>query len=276
MNKRGVWTLAKKDMNAVKASVQLWLPMVLLPVLLGAALPGGVLIWVRFFDLTSIGNMEVLLRTLEAIEDPALQALFGSMPSLTHQLVYFLSMYLFAPLFLLIPVMAASVITANSFAGEKERKTLEGLLYTPLTMGELFLGKALAAFIPALLLTVASFLLYGVVVNTLAYPLFTRMIFPNGSWLLLVFLVIPALSIFIILLNILISAKVKGFQEAYQLGGLVVLPIVALVIGQAVGFLFIRPLLLLAIAFAIVVLSLIFFKLIRRFTKRHEFLEKMG
>jgi len=34
---------------------------------------------------------------------------------------------------------------------------------------------------------------------------------------------------------VLVSARVNTFQEAYQIGGVVVLPIVVLLIGQATG-----------------------------------------
>ncbi len=41
--------------------------------------------------------------------------------------------YMFAPMFLIMPLMIASIIGADSIVGEKERKTLEALLYTPAT-----------------------------------------------------------------------------------------------------------------------------------------------
>ena len=38
--------------------------------------------------------------------------------------------YLIAPLFLILPLVISCVIAAEAFVGEKERKTLEALLYT--------------------------------------------------------------------------------------------------------------------------------------------------
>ena len=43
--------------------------------------------------------------------------------------------------FLLIPVMASSVMAASSFVGEKEKHTLETLLYSPLSLKQLFQSK---------------------------------------------------------------------------------------------------------------------------------------
>jgi ABC-2 type transport system permease protein len=44
---------------------------------------------------------------------------------------------------------------------------------------------------------------------------------------------------------VIISARVKGFQEAYQLGGLVVLPVIILLLAQVGGVVFLGPGLLL-------------------------------
>ncbi|WP_353625814.1 ABC transporter permease subunit [Bacillus sp. JCM 19041] len=213
---------------------------------------------------------------LENIDSAQLNQQFLQMYSQEQQLLYFIVIYLAAPFFLLIPVMVASVITANSFAGEKERKTLEGLLYTPVSMGELFIGKALAAFVPAIVTTFASFIVYGILVNSLAYPVFSELIFPTFNWVVLIFLIVPLLVLCIIFINIFISAKVKGFQEAYQLGGVVVLPIIGLVIGQATGFLFISVQLLLGIGVGLAVICFVLFSVIKKKMNRYEFLERMN
>ncbi len=62
--------------------------------------------------------------------------------------------------------MLSCIIAAEAFVGEKERKTLEALLYTPATDGELFLGKALAALIPGIVYTWVNFAIFAVVTNT--------------------------------------------------------------------------------------------------------------
>ncbi len=217
-----------------------------------------------------------MLTMLENIDSAQLNQQFLQMYSQEQQLLYFIVIYLAAPFFLLIPVMVASVITANSFAGEKERKTLEGLLYTPVSMGELFIGKALAAFVPAIVTTFASFIVYGILVNSLAYPVFSELIFPTFNWVVLIFLIVPLLVLCIIFINIFISAKVKGFQEAYQLGGVVVLPIIGLVIGQATGFLFISVQLLLGIGVGLAVICFVLFSVIKKKMNRYEFLERMN
>ena len=59
--------------------------------------------------------------------------------------------------FLLIPVMASSVMAANSFVGEKEKHTLETLLYSPLSLKQLFQSQMLAGFSVGMLVSYISF-----------------------------------------------------------------------------------------------------------------------
>src|SRR5690606_32826677 len=107
--------------------------------------------------------------------------------------------------------------------------TLESLLFSPVGIRTLFLVKAAAAFLPAVGLTLITLALSTVVANVIGWPTFGRWFYPNANWIPLMLLVIPSLSFAAILVNVFISAKVATFQAAYQLGGLVVLPIVALI-----------------------------------------------
>jgi ABC-type Na+ efflux pump permease subunit len=143
--------------------------------------------------------------------------------------------YMFAPMFLILPLMVASVIAADSFAGEKERRTLEALLYTPATDGELYLAKLLAAWIPATVVSLAGFVLYALVANLAAWPVMGRIFFPNAMWILLVLWVAPAAAGLGLGVMVLVSSRAQGFQDANQIGGVVVLPILLLVVGQLTG-----------------------------------------
>jgi len=135
-------------------------------------------------------------------------------------------------------LMVASVIAADSFAGEKERKTLEALLYTPTSDQELFFAKVLSAWLPAMGVALGGFVLYAIVANLAAWPVMGRIFFPNLMWILLVIWVAPAVAGLGLGTMVLVSSRVSGFQEAYQLGGAIVIPIVVLVIGQATGVMY--------------------------------------
>lgn len=58
------------------------------------------------------------------------------------------------------PVSISLVIALETFVGEKERRSLEPLLSTPLTNTELYLGKSLAAMLPPLLASYAGIAIY--------------------------------------------------------------------------------------------------------------------
>jgi len=272
-NRQAIGALVRKDIRSVTASVQLWLPMLIVPLIIGIIMPSALLWATSRLELRSLGNVSFLLESLDALTYSGQIPQLASMPTDNHRIVYYLAMYMFAPLFLIIPVMASSILTANSFAGEKERKTLEGLLFTPISMDTLFKGKILAALIPSLLLSWVTFLIYGSIANILMYPMFGTLMFPNLNWMILVLWVVPACSLMVILLNVLISAKVRGFQEAYQLGGIIVLPLIALVAGQASGMLLIGPWMLLMIGAVLLLISFVLLRLVTLWNSRQQLAE---
>ncbi|RPJ53444.1 MAG: hypothetical protein EHJ95_02250, partial [Methanobacteriota archaeon] len=159
--------------------------------------------------------------------------------------------YLFAPLFLILPLMMASLVAAESFVGEKERKTLEALVYTPATDLELFLGKVTAALVPALLFAWINFAAYAIVANIAAWPLMGRVWFPTIAWWGIMVWLVPAIALLGVSVTVMISSRVSTFIEAYQISGMLAVVVVGLFIGQLSGALFLSPLLLAGIGGAL-------------------------
>jgi ABC-2 type transport system permease protein len=233
MNFRAIRAIAAKDLLGVRGRTAVWLPIVIVPLLLLVALPIVASVAARA-DLSA--QAAELAPMLERLPD-ALRARFDGQSD-AQTIVTLLLVYLFAPMYLIVPLMVASVIAADAFAGEKERRTLEALLYTPTTDRELLLGKLAAGFVPALAVAWGGFLVYAVVVNAAAWPLMGRVFFPTPMWWVLAAWVAPAVAALGLGATVLVSARVATFQEAYQLGGVVVLPLVLLMVGQATGLLF--------------------------------------
>ena len=165
----------------------------------------------------------------------------------------------------MIPLMAASTVSIDSFVGEKERGTLEGLLLAPVNMRSIFTAKVLAAFLPAIGVSLVSFVLFAICANVSAWPLFGRVFFPHINWLPLVLLVMPAVSLLAILINVFISARVSTFQAGYQLGGILVLPLIGVMIGQFTGFMLLDTRILLAVG---VILAILDYALLRIIVRR--------
>lgn len=271
MNRATLWAIAKKDMRTIGANLQVWLPMLILPVVIGVLLPGGLMWGLRAYGVE--GDLQEISRILDGLPDSALRRTLDTLAGLEQQVAYFAMNYLIAPLFLLIPLMASSVVSADSFAGEKERGTLESLLLSPAGLMELFVGKVLAAILPAAGLSFLTFVLTSVVTNFLGWPLFGRLFFPNANWLPLMVLVMPMLSLTAVLVNVYISTRVATFQAAYQLGGLVVLPIMGLLFGQISGVLLLDATSVILIGVVLAVVNAILLALFKRGLNRSELFE---
>jgi ABC-type Na+ efflux pump permease subunit len=230
VNRAAVLALAGRDLRIVRRSRAVLVPVVVVPLIL-LVLPPVALLLVT-------GSPEVLARELQPlvvrVPDAIVVALGGTAG---QQAVEVVLVYVFAPLFLLVPVMVAAVTAADSVVGERERQTLESLLHSPTTDGELFLGKLLAPWALATAVAVVSAVLYGVVGNAVLAGFGVGPAFPNVVWAVLVLWVSPPAAGASLGLIVLISARVRTFQEASQISGVVVVPVIGLVTAQVAGVL---------------------------------------
>lgn len=242
MNWRAIFALMQKDLFIVRQSKAVMIPIIIVPVLLIVILPMSASLLLSdeamMADFTS--EMNLFFDNLPA----SIRAEIEPYETETQQALYLLLVYQFAPLFLIVPLMMANVIAADSFVGERERKTLEALIHTPTTDFELYTSKLLTAWIPALIVTFVGSVLYAVVVNVVAYPVMERVFFPTALWVVLIIWVAPAAAGLGLAAMVLVSSRVSTFQEAYQLGGMIVLPVVFLLVGQFAGLLYLSPVLL--------------------------------
>ena len=147
--------------------------------------------------------------------------------------------YLLAPLFLIVPLMVSAVLAADAFAGEKERKTLETLLHLPLADRDLFLAKLLSAFVPAWLSWI-GFVCFAIVANAVAWPVMHRIFVPTRLWIVMILWVAPAVAALGLGVMVRVSVRARTTQEANQLGGAVILPLIFLAVGQATGLLLVE------------------------------------
>lgn len=266
MNKTVIWAIAQKDIRAVTTDSRVWLGLVLLPVLFGIIFPTVAVGLLRLFPVSSPDLLK-LLETFTKASGGQLAGEWQSMPSVNHQLIRLFLDYFLAPIFLMIPVINSMMIASNSFVGEKERRTLETLLFAPIDIKSLFAGKVLASFLPSYAVTVGSFFICGILVDAIAYPMFGALVFPSWNWIWLVFWVAPLFSIMTILFCAFVSARVKTFQQAQSVGGLVILPIILLIGGQAAGLILLSPAVL-AIAGGLLLIGNVF--LLYRFARLNE------
>ena len=142
---------------------------------------------------------------------------------------------------LVIPVMMPSVVCAYSVVGEREQGTLEPVLSTPIRREEFLIAKALAAFVPTLVIAYAVFGIFLAVAALFARPAIVSAIF-TGPHVLVQFLFTPLLAGWAIWVGIAVSTRstdVRAAQQLSVLGSVPPLIIVALmslnVIAESAG-----------------------------------------
>lgn len=242
MNWRAIRAIIGKDLQVALRSKAVVVPMAIVPLIVVVVLPVVIALVPAAFQAAGTGLPADELADLARLVERAPVGLRQELAEydLTQAAVVLALTYLFGPFYLIIPLMVSSVIAADSFAGEKERKTLEALLYSPTSDTELLVAKLLAAWLPGLAVGIGSFVLYGVIANLAGWQVVGRIFFPNAMWLVLAFWVGPGMAALGLGATVLVSARVNTFQEAYQAGSLVVLPVIVLLVGQVSGFFYLH------------------------------------
>jgi ABC-2 type transport system permease protein len=133
-----------------------------------------------------------------------------------HSLLYMLA----------IPVLVPAALASYSVVGERLQGTLEPLLSTPVRRQELLLGKALAAFVPAVAVAYTVFALFVAIVELFAQPGVAPALI-RGPDLLAQLVFTPLLATWSIWVGIAISARCSDPRTAGQLAILASLPTVA-------------------------------------------------
>jgi len=264
----------RKDWREVSRNRQVILPMVVIPFMFSILLPILITVIPSLAAVpgTSLGGLEHMIRNLPKHVQDELEGMTDQ-----QVMLYIMSLYFMAPFFLLIPLMASGVLASDSFAGEKERKTIEALLATPLSDSELFLGKILVSFIPSMMVTVISFSIYSLVVDSISLSILDgKLLLPNVVWIMLIFGLAPVIALASIGLTVMISAKVKGFREAQQISAILLIPILILVFVQITDAIIFGPLVVVALIGYFAIFDIAVFKIGVKVFEREEILSKLA
>jgi ABC-2 type transport system permease protein len=151
-------------------------------------------------------------------------------------------------IFIIIPATLPTIIASYSIVGEKNNRSLEPLLATPTTDGELLAGKIFSAFIPSMGSTLLAFSLGVILLDILFIPKVAYPLLPNLTWILSILLLAPIACLMSVLACVLVSSKVSDVRAAQQVGGFVVMPVVVLMLGVLSGFIFLSPLMIFVFA----------------------------
>ena len=244
--KTGMKAIIKKDMHTITKNKRMFSTLFIVPLVLTVFLPTVMLLAV-FFAPSEASDFEKLLQLLpfqyqgENFSLAVIDAIFN---------------YILPIFFLIIPIMVA----ATSFTGEKEKHTLETLLYCPLSLKEIFRAKVLASFILSMLVSLISFAIMLIVLETEMFFIADHLLIPDFNWLIILLLVSPAISMIAITLIVRVSVKSQSVEDAQQRAAFLVLPIVLLIVGQLAGVLLIDLWILLILGCVFAVIALILLK----------------
>lgn len=256
---RNALIIFKKEIKEVIKSKSIWIPTVILSLMFCIILPIG--ITAGSSEITSDPDAaEIFLKLLPGHDSFSAMIIF-----LSKQLLIFL---------LLIPAMIPSLIAPTSITLEKESRTLEPLLATPIKTNELLLGKTLTSLIPSVIISTFNFILLSVTIDILSYQKLGYLILPNAEWCIVAFILSPAISFIITMISIIISSKTTDIKSAQGIGSAVILPIYAIIGLQIAGFFIMNIIYLLIACLVLIALCPLTLKIAVRVFDRENILIK--
>lgn len=169
MNHRRVRAVRNREWTELRQSKALLITGALLPLSI-LALIAGTEIWLARAPAASFEQSA-----------QALGAAYAGLDPRAAVMVYLNEQYLFLMLF--IPALMPQLLTTYSIVTEKEGRSLEPVLATPIATGELLLGKTLAAVLPAVVLSWLPYVL-GAIATWIIAPKVVALQFVRPAWLI--------------------------------------------------------------------------------------------
>ena len=238
----------KKDVREATSNTMVKVSLIIVPLFMVMVLP-VMLTCIAVFAPDEMGEMAPFLSMMP------IKFSIGEMVAAGY---YYFMNYLMPAFFLLIPVMTASVAAGSSFVGEKERRTLETLMFSPLTIRQLFVSKVVGAMLVALTVTGISFICFLAVAIAGSVLLNTGFVLNIGIWLAILLLLVPSISLLSVTAIVLASAKAKTFQEAQQYAAILIVPVMFIfMLPQVTGIFLLNALQLLLVGIGTLAIAMI-------------------
>jgi len=243
MDLQNVWTVATKDFSIFTKKKSIMYSVILFPLLVSIGLP----LVIHFASMKSGG-----------IPTAALLPLLNA----------------FAFFFVIGAATLPVAIASYSLVGEKVEKSLEPLLATPVTDGEILLGKSLAAFLPSLVATYGGCAIFMAFIDNLTFSQLGYLYFPNWTMGVILLAVAPLACLLSVEVNVIISARVNDVRTAQQFGGIMILPFGAIYVAGEIGIISLETNNLLIISAVLLFVDAILFFVSRSTFRREEILTK--
>jgi len=241
------WIVTQKDLSVIRKNKYVFYSLIGMPLLLGVVYP-IIFVFTLNSEVASLTHAQLLAASTQLVDIATI-------------------------LLVVISAFLPSIIASYSFVGEKVEKSLEPLLATPTTDGELLLGKSLAAFIPCIAVTYLGAAISASILDVWSYTKIGVLVIPNLYWALATLIIAPLACTLSVEVNVIVSSKVNDIRAAQQLGSLVSLPLIVLVLFAATSAqLSVLVALLVSVALAVADVALFF--LSKETFQREEILTK--
>jgi ABC-2 type transport system permease protein len=165
-------------------------------------------------------------------------------------------------------------IASYSIVGEKTEKSLEPLLSTPTTDGEILLGKTLAALVPTMIAIWSCSILYMGLTDVVTRSSLGYLVYPDVTVLVLLLALSPLAALFAIEVSVLISSRATDIRSAQQLSGVLFFPFILLYLLGEIGVLVLDAPHLVLVSAIVGLVDLALFSIARRTFHRDEILTR--
>ena len=133
------------------------------------------------------------------------------------------------------PISISLVIALETFVGEKERRSLEPLLSTPLTNTELYIGKMLSSMIPPLLTSFGGMAVY--LLSLLLGELEWR---PPAMLIVQIIMITAVQALVMVTGAVVVSSQTTSTRAANLLASFIIIPMTLLIQGES-AIMFLAP-----------------------------------
>ncbi|MDW8171637.1 MAG: stage II sporulation protein M [Anaerolineae bacterium] len=133
------------------------------------------------------------------------------------------------------PISISLVIALETFVGEKERRSLEPLLSTPLSNTELYIGKTLSSMIPPLMASFGGMMVY--LLSLLGGELAWR---PPAMLIVQIFLLTLVQALVMVTGAVVVSSQTTSTRAANLLASFIIIPMTLIINGESV-IMFLAP-----------------------------------
>jgi ABC-type Na+ efflux pump permease subunit len=240
---QNVWNVALKDLKIYAKKTSVIYATVAMPLIVGVGFP-------------LIVNYS-LHRSAKALTAAAAPGLMDS----------------FSIWFIVAAAVIPTAIASYSLVGEKIQKSLEPMLATPMSDGDILLGKTLSALIIPMGALYAGAAAFMGLMDHFTYSLLGYYYYPNWD-IGAILIAVPFAALLSVEVNVIISSRMTDVRSAQQSGALLMLPFIGVFLASELGFFVLNDTNLLIIAGALAAFSAAMFAVAKATFQREEILTR--